>query len=268
MRNLQTKYGNRALVTGASSGIGRAFALELAKQGIEPVLVARNKERLESTAKEILEKYNIITKTISTDLSKEEAVKGLITTIDSIEIGLFVHCAGIENNGSFEKIDTEKELQVIHLNITSTYLLSQYFAKKMKQKGRGGILLVSSMVGLMPSPYFSNYAASKAYVHNLGLSLFGELRNEGVDVSVLAPGLTDTPMADSTGVDWSKIPMASMSPEKAVKIALHNLGNKATIIPGIRNKMMVAMAKRFFSMKTFSLMNGLMIRKGVSSDKL
>lgn len=268
MQNLKNKYGNKALVTGGSSGIGKAFALELAKQGIEPILVARNKEKLSAIQQEILTKYSINAQIFSVDLSDEKAVAGFLTGIDNQEIGLLIHSAGMENNGSFIKTPFEKELKLIKLNITSTYLLTNHFAKKMSSVKKGGILLISSMAGLMSTPYFSNYAASKSYVHNLGLSLYYELKQNKVDISVLAPGLTDTNMVADNGVDWSKIPMASMKPEKVAQIALKNIGKKATIIPGFMNKMMVMMAKRFFSMKTFSSINGMMTKKALSKEKL
>ncbi|AWW00148.1 SDR family NAD(P)-dependent oxidoreductase [Arcticibacterium luteifluviistationis] len=268
MQNLKLKYGDKAVVTGGSSGIGKAFALELAKQGIAPILVARNKENLRAIAKEISAQYQIEAQTFSVDLSDEKATLDFLDEIDKQEIGMLIHSAGMENNGSFTKISEAKELQMIKLNVTSTYLLTNHFAKKMSAAQKGGILLVSSLVGLMPSPYFSNYAATKAYVHQLALSLYPELKLNNVDISVLAPGLTDTNMVANNGVDWSKIPMTSMQPSEAAQIALNNIGKKATIIPGFMNKMMVMMAKRVFSMKSFSLLNGFLLRKAISNNKL
>lgn len=268
MKNLKYKYGNKALVTGGSSGIGKAFALELAELGIEPIIVARNKEKLKTIAEEITNKYNIVPQTYSVDLSNEQAIIDFLKDIDTQEIGMLVHCAGMENNGSFLKISEEKELQMIKLNVTSTYLLTNHFAKKMSAVKKGGILLISSMAGLMGTPYFSNYAATKSYVHNLGLSLYPELKANNVDISVLAPGLTETNMVADNGIDWSKLPMSSMQPSEVAKISLNNLGKKGTIIPGFMNKIMVFMAKRIFSIKGFSKMNGWMIRKAISNKKI
>ncbi|MFA9392823.1 MAG: SDR family NAD(P)-dependent oxidoreductase [Prolixibacteraceae bacterium] len=268
MQNLKEKYGKKALITGGSSGIGKAFAIELAKQGIEPILVARNKEKLKEIEQEILSKYKVRVQTFSVDLSNEKETLDFIQEISSSDIGLFIHSAGMEHNGSFTKISSENGMKLIKLNISSTFLLTNHFAKQMTEKKKGGILLVSSMAGLMPSPYFSNYAASKSYVHTLGLSLYFELKNKGVDIAVLAPGLTDTNMVADNGVDWSKVPMAIMAPSKAAQISLANLGKKATIIPGFMNKMMVMMARRVFSMKSFSGINGSMTRKAISNDKL
>ncbi len=268
MQDLKNKYGCKALVTGGSSGMGRAFAFELAKQGIEPILIARSKDKLDETANEIFEKHNVKAQVYSVDLSDENAITTFLSQIENEKIGLLIHAAGMENNGGFTKVNPQKELMLIKLNVTATYLLTNHFAKKMTQNKKGGILLISSMAGLMPTPYFSNYAASKAYVHNLGLSLYPELKDKGVDISVLAPGLTETNMVADNGIDWSKLPMSSMKPEKVAKITLSNLGNKATIIPGFMNKMMVAMSKRVFSMKSFSSLQGSLIKKAISDDKL
>lgn len=268
MQNLKTKYGNKAVVTGGSSGIGKAFALALAKQGITPILVARNKEKLTAVAQEISTQFKVKPPTYSVDLSDEKATLDFLKEIDNEEIGMLIHSAGMENNGSFTKISEEKELQMIKLNITSTYLLTNHFAKKMSVAKSGGILLVSSMAGLMALPYFSNYAGTKSYVHNLGLSLYPELKRNNVDISVLAPGLTETNMTADNGVDWSKMPMMSMKPSEAVEIALNNMGKKATIIPGFMNKMMVMMGKRLFSIKSFGVMNAMMVRGAISSHKL
>lgn len=268
MQKLKQKYGEKALVTGGSSGIGKALAMELAKEGIEPVLIARGKEKLDSTAQEIYETHNVKPQVFSVDLSDEDAINAFLSQIENQEIGMLVHCAGMENNGSFTKISSEKELMMIKLNVTATYILTHHFAKKMTVRKKGGILLVSSMAGLMSTPYFSNYAATKSYVHNLGLSLYPELKQSGVDISVLAPGLTETNMVADNGIDWSKLPMSSMKPAEAARISLNNLGKKATIVPGMMNKIMVGMAKRVFSMKSFGLINGWMIRKAISKDKI
>jgi len=267
MQNLKTKYGDTALVTGASSGIGKAFATALAKQGVKPILVARNLQRLQALADELKANYNINTPLYSVDLSDIEAVRAFTKTIDNYDISVFVHSAGLENNGSFIKIAAEKELNVINVNVVATYVLTKYFAEKMSKKRRGGILLVSSMIGLMPSPYFSNYTASKAYTHYLGTSLTTELKEHNVDVSVLAPGLTDTPMKDSTGVDWAKMPMASMTPERVAQLALGKLGKTSSIIPGLMNQMMVVMA-RLSPQKIFSSMNGWMIKRGIAIENI
>ncbi|MCK0132528.1 SDR family NAD(P)-dependent oxidoreductase [Flavobacteriaceae bacterium F08102] len=268
MKDLRLKYGNRVLITGGSSGIGKAFAIELSKQGFQPYLVAKTQKKLDIVKLQLKIEHKVNAITFSVDLSNEYEVLNLIEEIKNEDIGLFIHCAGMENNGSITKIAPLKELQLLKLNVNATYLLTNHFARKMQEKKRGGILLVSSVAGLMPTPYFSNYAASKSYVHNFGLSLYAELKRDGIDVSVLAPGLTETNMTKGNGVDWKKFPMKLMTPYKVVRISLANLGRKATIIPGFKNKLMVGMAKRIFSNKRLSKINASMIRKGIQAKKI
>lgn len=268
MKNLTSKYGNRVLITGGSSGIGKAFAIELTKQGFQPIIVARNQRKLDTISLQLEMEYKVKPLTYSVDLSDENQVLDFLSEIQNEDIGLFIHCAGMENNGAMIKIAPLKELQLLKLNVNATYLLTNHFAKRMKEQQLGGILLVSSMAALMPTPYFSNYAASKSYVHNFGLSLYTELKKHGVDVSVLAPGLTETNMVADNGVNWEKLPVSSMSANEVARISLAKLGKKATIIPGFKNKMMVAVAKRVFSQRSFSAINGALIRKGMMAQNI
>jgi short-subunit dehydrogenase len=162
------------------------------------VLVARKEKELEEHAISIQKRYGVETKTISADLSTSEGIKKVMQT--SKEIGLLILAAGIEVNGAFEKTSIEKELQTVQLNVVSTLELTHHFSKSMVERGKGGNLLISSLSGHMPNPYFSNYAGTKAYALNLGASLYGELKPKGGDVSALSPGLTSTPMVASNGM--------------------------------------------------------------------
>lgn len=114
-------------------------------------------------------------------------------------------------NGAFEKTPLDQEVKLLQLNVMATFHLTHHFSKGMVQRGCGGILLLSSLAGHMPNPYFANYAGTKAYVFNLGASLYGEFKLKGVDVSVLSPGLTNTPMVADNGMDWTKMPMKPMN---------------------------------------------------------
>lgn len=119
----------------------------------------------------------------------------------------------------------------------------------MVQYGRGGILLVASLIGHMPNPYFSNYAGSRAYVVNFGTSLHWEMKKKGVDVTVLSSGVTDTPMSKSEDIDWPKAPFSIMSPKATAEIALKGLGNKPLVIPGTKNRIMIFMTTRSHLLK-------------------
>jgi uncharacterized protein len=263
--NFKNKYGNWALVTGATSGIGAELTSQIAAKGINIILVARKEKELEEHSTLLRNRYNIETKYIAADLATAEGIEKIKQVKE--EIGLLVIAAGIEVNGAFESTPLEKELQVIQVNIVATLQLTHHFSKAMIDRKKGGILLIASLSGHMPNPYFSNYAGSKAYVLNLGASLYGELKPKGVDVSVLSPGLTNTPMVADNGVDWSKTPMKAMDPSIVAEVGLNGLGKRMLSVPGGMNKMMAWMAKHL-PLEMQAKMNEKMIRKAINTNKL
>ncbi|WP_159084350.1 SDR family NAD(P)-dependent oxidoreductase [Dongshaea marina] len=268
MKNtLLEKYGPWALVTGGTSGIGAALAEELAKAGINLLLAARNQQKLEQQAQSLTSRHSIEVATISVDLSQKDAYRELIDKSEGYEIGLFIPSAALENNGKFTQIAAEDELRLLQLNVISVYALTHHFARKMQERKKGGILLITSLSGIMPSPYFANYAGSKAYVQNLGYSLNWELKRYNIDVSVLTPGPTSTPMLEGTGVDFAKTPMSIMSPQSVAKIALKGLGRKVVIVPGLKNRIMAFMLKYLISTRAAIAMNGKMMEKVASFHK-
>ncbi|MEQ9378202.1 MAG: SDR family NAD(P)-dependent oxidoreductase [Imperialibacter sp.] len=240
------RYGSWALITGASSGIGRAIALELAQREVNIMAVGRSAERLDALESEIQANYQVKFLKITADLGTQEGIERVKEMARQDFVGLFVHAAGLESHGAFTDKPLQEETALLQLNVQSTMQLTHHFAQKMTKAGRGGILLVSSLTGHMISPYFANYAASKAYVLNFGLSLRAELKQKGVDVSVLSPGLTDTPMSAGIGldIDFSKTPMKSMSAKEVAEIALEQFPEKATIIPGTANRITSFIASR------------------------
>lgn len=263
--NFKEKYGDWALVTGATSGIGAELASQIAARGLNIVLVARKEKELAEQASALREKYNVETKTISADLTTAEGAEKVKQIKE--HIGLLVLAAGIEVNGAFEKNSLQKELQTVQLNVVTTLTLTHHFSKEMVKSKRGGILMVSSLSGHMPNPYFSNYAGTKAYVLNLGASLYGELKPKGVDISILSPGLTNTPMVSDNGMDWRKTPMTPMEPSVVAEVGLDGLGKRLLSVPGGKNKMMAWMAKHL-PLAMQSEMNEKMVRKAIDKSKI
>jgi short-subunit dehydrogenase len=259
------KYGSWAFITGGTSGIGDAFANLIAKQGVNIVLVARTKKSLDQQAASIMSKYKVEVKTVQADLSSSEEYKKLIEETKQLKVGLFIPCAGIENHRITTTIPLEKELALIQLNVTSTFVLTHHYAQKMVERGQGGILLVASLIGHMPNPYFSNYAGSKAYVVNFGTSLHWEMKKKGVDVTVLSPGVTDTPMSKSEDIDWSKAPFSIMSPKATAELGLKGLGKKPLVIPGTKNRIMMFMTTRLTPLKMAILVGGKMTERVMPS---
>ena len=236
MKNFVQKYGKWALVTGASSGIGRECARKLAAGDMNIVLVARDKERLEATSRELCDEFSIKTRVIAQDLSDPQVVERIAELVSDLEIGVLVPAAGIEINGPFLETDPLRQQQMINLNILAPTLMSHHYGKLMASRGKGAILLISSLFGYQGIPMFSSYAASKSYILLLGEALNVELKPQGIDVTVLSPGLTLTAMTANIPIKWSRMPMIPMQAEKVAKIGLQSLGRKSSVVPGLMNK--------------------------------
>ena len=232
------KYGTYALITGGNSGIGAEFAEQLAKKGLNIVIVARREELLNKKASDLRKMYNVEVKTIKADLSKIEEIEKVVKTCELLDVGLIIPNAGMETHGTFPKLDLAKEIMSINLNVTSTMALTHHFVKKMIPRKRGGVILVASLLGHMPTPYLSNYAGTKSYILNFGTSLNGELKKYNIDVTVLSPGPVKTPLADGIGVDLSKFPMTLHNPDFVAKVGLDALGKKPLVVPGAKNSLM------------------------------
>ncbi len=264
--SFKQKYGPYALITGGTSGIGEEMAKIVASKGVNIILVARRENVLSEKANILQKEYGVDVKTISADLTKKEDLDKVLRETEGLEIGLLIPNAAIENHGFMMDIDLEKELSAIQLDVVSVFTMTHHFGKKMAERGRGGILLVSSMIGHMPNPYFSNYAGIKAYIANLGFSLNYELKKKGVDVTVLSPGPTDTPMLNGAmgGMDLSKMPMAIQKADYVAQLGIDGLGKKPHVIPGFKNTLMVRMAK-MMSISTSINSGGKMMDKAMNS---
>jgi short-subunit dehydrogenase len=230
------KYGPWALVTGASSGIGKALSTQLAGNGLNIVAVARNADNLNKLKKELEHSYNINVKTIAADLSNSKSYELINEQTKDLDIGLLIANAGTENNGLFSDNEITSEEQLIAVNVTSPMKLSHEFSQRFEKRGSGGIVLVSSLFGYQGIPLVANYSATKAYILSLGEALNVELKPKGIDVTVLSPGLTKTAMSQNMAINFNKMPITSHSPEYVAQVALSALGRKATVVPGLLNK--------------------------------
>lgn len=260
-QKFKQKYGPWALITGASSGIGVEFARQLAARGLNVVIAARRKERLESLAREIKQKHGVKTRVIAIDLTEPDYLKRIQAETSDLDIGLLVNNAGAGVPGAFLKQSLQSRTNVVHLNVTAPMQLAYHFGQKMVQRNCGGILLVSSISGYMGTPYMSNYAATKAYLLTLGEGLSVELKPHGIDVTVLVPGPTRTEMAEVEGTDMSKIPISWMDAGPVAAGALQALGKKTVVVPGVMNKALAFMMTRLLPRKSASGMFGGMMKK-------
>lgn len=233
------RYGRWALVTGASAGIGAEFARQLAALGLNLVLVARRKERLEELRAQLKTQWKIEVSIITADLSQPDFLPLILSETEFLEIGLLVNNAGFGIAGKFLEHELERELDLLGVNCRAPLILTHVFGRQMAQRKRGGIIFVSSVSGYIATPYESSYAASKVYELFLAESLRYELGKEGVDVLALCPGSTDTEFHQIAG----SRAVAAMTVEPVVRLALKKLGKKPATIPGWRNRLVVYLLK-------------------------
>lgn len=220
----------KALITGASSGIGRDMAKYLGKKGFDLILVARNKEKLEEVKTEVETNVEIITM----DLTSEENCKELYNKVSDVDI--LINNAGFGLFGEFTKTDLDTELEMIKTNIVAVHILTKLFLSDMVKKDKGYILNVSSIAGFLPGPLMGTYYSTKAYVLRLTQSLQEELRKQKskVTVSVLCPGPTATDFLSRAGVTFKT---KSASSEYVAAYAIDKLlKGKKVIVPTFKIK--------------------------------
>ena len=232
---LKNKYGPWALVTGASSGIGRELAERLAEAGLNLILTARRQSLLIALASDVRSRYNINTHTIEADISTPKGVANIMNVANNLDVGLLVAAAGFGTSGLFVRSNLEEELNMLQVNCAAPVMLTHHFAKKFTGRQRGGIILLSSIVSFQGVPYAAHYAATKAYVQTLAEALSVELRNSGVDVLAAAPGPVNTGFADRANMQMD---MALKPSDIGVPI-LKALGRKSTVLPGLLTKFLV-----------------------------
>jgi len=235
------RYGPVALVTGASSGIGEQFARTLAELGLDLIVVARRRDRLEALAGELRAKHSVSVEVWGLDLAKRACVEELVDGCAAHDIGLVVCNAAAGAKGLLHEAATESLDTLVDLNCRAPLLIAHAFAARLCARGRGGLLFVGSIEARTPTPYSAPYAASKAFVHSLASGLWGELRSRGVDVLVLEPGATDTEMLPNSGMRKEDIPTPVMTPEAVVREGLEHLSRGPTRIAGRTNRLMVAL---------------------------
>ncbi len=237
----------KALITGASSGMGKEFARYLAELGYDLIIAARRTDKLNELKEEL---SNVDVRVITIDLSNEQDAYDLYRhlTFDGEEIDFLINNAGFGAYGRFTEVDLEREIQLIHTNVSSLHILTKLYLNDMVKRGSGHILNVGSMAGFCAGPTFSSYYASKNYVVRLTQAIHEELRRDGskVTISALCPGPVDTGFNDVANVKFSVKGLdAKMVARYAVDRALKG---KMLIIPGFTMKVVKVM-EHFLSEK-------------------
>jgi len=238
---------NTTLITGASSGIGAAFARKLARRGRNLLLVARSEDKLIALCNELGRLSGIRAQYVAIDLTAPEAAARLFEETEkrALEIDMLINNAGFGSMGDFEKLDLARELEMIDLNVKSLVDLTHKFLTPMRERRQGTIINVASTAAFQAVPFMATYAATKAFVLSFSEALWEENRSHGIRVLALCPGVTDTNFFAAARID--RPPMRTVqTAEEVVDAALRGLARgKSTVISGWANFLTVE-AERLF----------------------
>lgn len=233
---LTERYPGTALITGASSGIGKAFAERLAREGFDLALVARREQRLVELKGELEAKHPVRVLPIAVDLTAADALATIRRALSEAEraVSLLVNNAGYGSHGPFHEQDPEREARMIDLNCKAPMLLTHALVPAMVERKNGGVIFVASIAGYQPCPYFATYGATKSFNLMFGEALWAELGPLGVDVVVLSPGYTRTEFQEVSEIQSQPL-TGWKSSEQVVDTALRKLGHGPSTIPGVGN---------------------------------
>ena len=237
---------NTTLITGASSGIGEAFARKIAARGRNVLLVARSEDKLIALCNELGRLTSIRAQYLALDLTKSAARAQLFEETEKrgLEIDMLINNAGFGSMGDFVRLPLERELEMIELNISAVVELTHRFLPPMRERQRGTIINVASTAGFQPVPYMATYAATKAFVLTFSEALWDENRMHGIQVMALCPGVTETNFFEASGID--RPPMRTVqTSEEVVETALRALHRKKSLVISGWANWFVVEAERF-----------------------
>ena len=237
------RYGPWALIAGASEGIGASFARRIAEQGINVALLARRSGPLDALADELRDVSGVDVRTASIDLTADSMMNDVLELVDGIQIGMVVYNAGaVHGAGLLIERPLADALQLVDLNCRGPLLLAHHFGGEMAARGRGALLLMTSMSAAAGTGLSGAYSATKAFDLVLAEALWMELGQHGVDVLGVVAGLTDTPAMRSSGLLMDTAPFRAMLPDEVVDEALGALGGAAPmLVVGAENRKMAEM---------------------------
>lgn len=235
----------RALITGASAGIGEAFARQLARKGYDVVLVARRRDRLEKLAELVTTAHGVAAEIIEADLAQPDDVAAVEKRLRVGDITMLVNCAGFGTRGEFASLPEERELEEIDVNVRALTRLSHSALEMMVPAHSGTIINVASTGAFQPVPYMATYAATKAYVLSFSEALHEEAKPHGVTVTCVCPGATRTEFQQVAGVDERALRTGWATPDSVAAAALRAAARgKAIVVPGGLNQA-TALSNRF-----------------------
>jgi short-subunit dehydrogenase len=247
----RARYGPWAVVAGASEGLGEQFALQVAEQGLNVVLVARREELLAEVAARVARLHGVETRAVPADLASGGVVATIRKHTEGLEVGLLVYNAALSVVGSFFDQSVELHLEELEVNCRKPLELVHHFGRPMLERGRGGILLMSSLAGGQGSPCIAHYGATKAWNRVLAEGLWDELREHGVDVAACCAGATRTPryLSERGSEDESAL-VPVMEPRDVAAEALAALGSVPSMVPGRANRAAAFVLQRLLPRST------------------
>jgi short-subunit dehydrogenase len=249
--NMRNKYGNTAIVAGASEGIGAAFATRLAEEGMDLVLIARRPEPLKQLADLLEKKHKIEVLFISCDLGSANPIQQIEEALNGREINLLVYNAALSYIGPFINNSAAEHTLAARVNMITPLNMIHFFGEKMLKNRKGAIILMTSLAGFQGSGYLSVYAATKAFNRILAESLWYEWKNSGVDITACCAGATSTinyknTHPEKTGLFAPRV----LTPEEVVDECLRKLGKQPSFITGRGNRMASFIMHRILPRKT------------------
>ncbi len=234
--------GKTALVTGASYGIGEAFARRLAADSANVIITARSRDRLDALANELRSRHGVNITVIEADLARPSAPEEIFRATEGsgVQIDLLVNNAGFGAVGDFADLPLARQLEMIQVNVTALVALSHLFLQAMAGRRAGAIIQVASTASFQGVPYSSIYSATKAFILNFSEGLWAECREYGVRVLALCPGATATHFQTVAGTAHLRDPQKMQTPEQVVEAGLKALArNRSVVISGFSNKLMI-----------------------------
>lgn len=234
-----------ALITGASSGMGRCYAHELAKRGYDIIAVSNRDDELQRVSAELVEGYGVEVESLCMDLARTDAAKELVDICKSrgYDVEILICNAGMLLFSTLTKTDPERLSTIIGLHCTTTTLLCRYFGQEMKHRGHGRILIMSSSTAWLPYPTVSHYSATKAYLKSFAFSLWYELHRYGVSVTAVFPGAVDTPfynLSDGARRLFRSLGIMLSAEQVARRGVRAMMRGQRRLTPGLFTKLVVA----------------------------
>ena len=237
MESFRERYGPWALVAGGSEGIGAAFAGHIAAHGLNLLLVARRPDLLVQAASHLRNAYGVEVRTAAVDLGSATGLDEVRQQADSVKIGLLVCNAASSYEGPFFKANLAKYRHVIDVNCHGTIALIDAVLPRMMERGRGGVVLMSSMAAFQGSPYVTVYSATKAFLLSLAEGLAMEMKPKGVDVLACCPAVVRTPNYRASLPQGARPTPVEVEPDLVAREALQALGHRSVLVPGARVRM-------------------------------